>query len=314
MLIPAIIILLVLLAGLFAGSKLYDIALNPRSDKSSVFGSIQNSDEVSGTTGEDKSDIDRWWDESGFKDEYLQSSDSLMLHAYTLRQAKPDSKWVICVHGYMGYADQMVSFAKSYYEKGYNVLMPDLRGHGKSEGNYIGMGWHDRLDIKAWVDRILDVEPEARIALFGVSMGGATAMMTAGEELPANVYAVVEDCGYSSVWDEFSFQIKNLFGLPSFPFMNFASLVTRLKAGYFLGEASSVKQLKKTRLPILFIHGEDDSFVPFFMLDQVYDASAGVKEKYTVPGAKHGQAAMVAGDEYWDTVFDFLYRCEQNLS
>jgi len=309
----AIIILVVILcavlaAGLFAGSKLYDIALNPGSDKSAVFGSIQSSNEVSGTTGESKADIDAWWAQSGYQEEYLQSSDGLKLHAYALRQSEPGSRWVISVHGYMGYADQMVSFARQFYEQGYSVLMPNLRGHGKSEGGYIGMGWHDRLDIKAWIGRILETEPEAGIALFGVSMGGAAVMMTSGEELPGNVFAVVEDCGYTSAWDEFSFQMKALFGLPSFPLMNFASLITRVNAGYFLEEASAVSQLKKTKMPVLFIHGEDDSFVPFSMLNHVYEAAAGEKEMYSVPGAKHGQAAMIAGDEYWARVFDFLTR------
>lgn len=304
----ALILCAVLAVGLAVGNKLYEIALNPASDKSAVFGSIQSSEEVSGTTDESQAAIDTWWEQADYQEEYIESYDGLKLHGYALRQPVPGSKWVICAHGYIGYADQMASFAKRFYERGYSVLMPNLRGHGKSEGSYIGMGWPDRLDIVAWIGRILESEPEAGIALFGVSMGGAAMMMTAGEDLPENVFAVVEDCGYSSAWEEFSFQMDTLFGLPSFPLLNFASLISRVRAGYFLEEANAVSQMKKTKLPILFIHGEEDSFVPFAMLDEVYEAAAGEKERYTVPGAKHGQSAMVAGDEYWTRVFDFLTR------
>ena len=84
-------------------------------------------------------------------------------------------------------------------EMGFTVLMPGLRGHGESTGHYIGMGWHNRLDMLRWIDEIVRDDPEAEIVLFGISMGGATVMMTSGEALPPNVKVIVEDCGYTSV-------------------------------------------------------------------------------------------------------------------
>lgn len=117
---------------------------------------------------------------------------------------------------------------------------------------------------------------------------------------------MVEDCGYTSAKDEFSYQLKEIFGLPAFPIMDFASLVTKLRAGYTLGEASAVKQLLKTELPVLFIHGTADTFVPSSMLDEVYEAAGGEKEKFAVEDAGHGMAAAVAGEQYWESVFTFV--------
>lgn len=154
----------------------------------------------------------------------------------------------------------------------------------------------------------MEQDPQAEVVLFGISMGGATVMMTAGEaDLSSNVKCVIEDCGYSSVWDEFAGQLKEMFGLPTFPVLDAASLVTQLRAGYGFQEASAVEQLKKTSLPMLFIHGEEDTFVPYAMLDVVYQACASPeKELLSIPSAEHGEASSVDPERYWSTVEAFL--------
>lgn len=117
--------------------------------------------------------------------------------------------------------------------------MPDARGHGKSEGDYIGFGWDERKDYLQWINRIIKKDPQSEIVLHGVSMGAATVMMTSGEKLPDNVKAFVEDCGYSSVKGELGYQLKEMFNLPAFPLIPVTSLVTKVRAGYFL-----VKQIQ----------------------------------------------------------------------
>ena len=131
-------------------------------------------------------------------------------------------------------------------------------------------------------------------------------MMTSGEALPPNVKVIVEDCGYTSVWDEFSGQLKEQFGLPSFPIMQAASLMTKLRARYWFSEADAVKQVAKSTTPMLFIHGEDDSFVPFWMLDVLFEASGCEKEKFIVSGAGHGVASSADPDGYWAAVGTFV--------
>lgn len=136
-------------------------------------------------------------------------------------------------------------YAIHFADKGYSVLMPDARAHGESEGNLIGMGWPERFDILKWIDKIIESDPEAQIVLYGISMGAATVMMTSGENLPDNVKAVIEDCGYSSVFDELKWMANSMGHVPSFPLVYEVSLINELKSGFSLKEASAVEQVKK---------------------------------------------------------------------
>lgn len=237
----------------------------------------------------------------------MESRDGLKLHALYLPQGDSHKYAVIC-HGYGSIPQYGGRFAAWFYDQGYSVLAPAARAHELSQGRYAGMGWPERRDIVAWVDTIVEQDPQAEVVLFGVSMGGATVMMTAGEaDLSPNVKCIIEDCGYSSVWDEFAGQLDELFGLPAFPVLDAASLVTKFRTGWDFKEASAVEQLKKTALPILFIHGEEDTFVPYAMLDVVYNACASPeKEKLSIPGAAHGEASWEDPELYWATVSAFL--------
>ena len=145
----------------------------------------------------------RWLKESPVRrDIFTASVDGLRLHAHVLGPASPEGHhWAVCIHGYADAADSMGLYARHYYEQGYGVLLPDLRGHGESEGSYVGLGWDDRLDIVAWISRIIHRDPKAQIVLHGVSMGAATALMTAGGPLPDNVRAAVSDCAFSNAED-----------------------------------------------------------------------------------------------------------------
>lgn len=245
-----------------------------------------------------------WLDESS-EDVFLQSHDGLRLRAHYA--AQEGHKYAIVVHGYTGTGRSMASFGEAFFDRGFTVLLPDCRAHGDSEGQYIGMGWLDRLDVLSWIDWIIARDPQAEILLHGISMGAATVMMTSGEALPEQVRLVIADCGYTSVMDEFTAQLKEQFGLPAFPFLQVTSLVTRLRAGYWLGDADAQRQVAKSTLPVLFIHGQDDTFVPFWMMDRLYDAKTmGVKERLAVPGAAHGMAAAVDPEGYWGAIDAFI--------
>ena len=173
------------------------------------------------------------------------------------------------------------------------------------------MGWLERLDIVQWIQLLILRTGPASIALMGVSMGAATVMMTAGEPLPKQVKAVIEDCGYTSAWEEFKAQLKDQFHLPPFPLLYLSSLLCRIQAGYRFGEASALKQVKKCRIPMLFIHGEADTFVPYRFLRRLYSAASCPREMYSVPEARHALAMPQNPEGYWNTVFDFL---ERNLN
>lgn len=292
-------------AGFFAGNYFYNLALNPDTDKTAVLDAPHNVIAVNPQEAKEKETTEQWFNKE-YEDASLQSYDSLKLHAYSIKNDHPTDKWAIVFHGYSSEGAQMTKYAKHFYDMGYHVLIPDARGHGKSEGDYIGMGWHDRFDVVSWVNHIISLNKSAEIVLYGVSMGGATVMMASGEDLPTNVKAIIEDCGYSSVWDEFSYQLKAIFHLPAFPIMHFSSVVTKLKAGYTLGEASAVEQVAKSKTPMLFIHGDNDTFVPSTMLNEVYEAANVPKQKLIVEGAGHGGAESIASELYWTTIQQFL--------
>lgn len=297
-------ILVILILGLsFVGNYFYNLALNPDTPKDIVFGTPEEAEATSGQVLD--SDIQWLLTESNYTDETLTSFDNLNLHAYKVLNQNDSNKWVITVHGYTSEGINMSSYAKNYYDIGYNVLIPDLRSHGLSEGDYIGMGWDDRLDIIDWINTILEYNPNAEIVLHGVSMGAATVSMVSGEDLPSNVKAIVADCGYTSVWDEFAYQLDDLFSLPEFPILNVSSLVAKVRAGYFLGEASTLKQVEKSKTPILFIHGDEDDFVPYYMMEELYNATSSEKEMLTIKNAGHAKASEVDPETYWTTVSNF---------
>lgn len=282
----------------FIGNLFYNLILNTEISKSIVYADNNNT-----IPSEDS----RWLiNESNYYDEYINSFDNLKLHAYIVENKVKTDKWAIVVHGYAGNGELMSDKAKYFYEMGYNVLIPDLRGHGQSEGDYIGMGWDDRLDIISWVNHIIEKNPKSEIALHGTSMGASTVLMTSGEDLPSNVKAIISDCAYTSVLDEFKYELKTFLNLSSFPLINITDLITMIRAGYSFKEASAINQVKKAKVPILFIHGDRDKFVPYDMMNKLYEAANSPKEKLTVEGAQHANSDLVNPSLYWLTVKYFL--------
>lgn len=288
-------VLALLAAGLtFIGNYFYDFALNPKSPN--AFAAPMD---ASGPN------VD--WLLSTARDVSLQSDDGLNLHAYRVDPVENTHKYAVVCHGYQNNATGSSGIVRHLYELGFTVLAPDARGHGMSEGDYIGMGWDERRDVVAWCKSIVAEDPDAQILLMGVSMGGATVMMASGEaDLPANVKCVVEDCGYTSAWDEFAGQLKELYSLPTFPILDVTNLVTQIRAGYDIKRASAVEQVKKSVTPTLFIHGDADTFVPYWMLDVVYKAAACEKEKLVIPGAAHAEASTTNPELYWGTIETFI--------
>ena len=249
---------------------------------------------------------DAWLETADMETVSIVSDDGLRLVGDIIRTENESHLWVITVHGYNGNRTNTYNVASFFALEGYNVLTPDLRGNGDSEGDYFGMGWLDRADMLLWIDYIIDLDASAEIVLYGASMGGATVMMTAGEDLPDNVKAIVEDCGYTSVWDIFSDELDYLFGLPDFPLLYIADVISDIRAGYSFREASSLEQISNAEVPVLFIHGSEDNFVATDMVYELYEACPTEKDLLIVEGAGHNESYKLQPTLYFDTVFSFL--------
>ncbi|MGB7604822.1 MAG: alpha/beta hydrolase [Lutisporaceae bacterium] len=309
MLYTTIIILILILglmivALLFAGNYFYNFAILRRKKE---FLS-NNPDLKSETSGVKWQNSEEWLEQQSYQKLNIKSYDGLNLNAIYIPTSTTSNKIVILVHGYTSWNGSMTSFARYYHEElGYSVLMPDCRGHGKSEGNYIGFGWHDRKDMLQWIDVMLEKHGrDSLLVLHGISMGGATVLMTSGEALPANVKCIISDCAYNSIKGILSYQMKRMFRLPSFPLMQFTSLISRLRAGYSFKNASAVSQVKKCKIPILFIHGSADKFVPTEMVYELFEAASCEKQLLVVPDAAHGMSFWQDPTGYKSKVAEFL--------
>ncbi|MHA8138516.1 alpha/beta hydrolase [Lactobacillaceae bacterium Scapto_B20] len=237
---------------------------------------------------------------------YEPATDETMVATYIPNEV-PTKKTVIIAHGYNGTRETMSGYAKMYYEMGFNILMPDDRGHGQSAGKYVSFGWLDQKDYQSWIKKLVDrLGPDCRILLFGVSMGAGIVSMLSGTDLPKQVEAIIADCGYSSVRDELSYLLKFRYNLPKYPFEALVSSINKRRLGYYLNDASTTKQLAKNHLPILIIHGSEDTYVPTYMAYENYRASDSPKQLWIVNGAKHAESFWFKPKEYHQRVSDFL--------
>ena len=224
----------------------------------------------------------------------------------------PAEGTAVVVHGYTDNHICFLNLVRMYRDSlHYNVMVPDLHYHGYSEGRAVQMGWLDRLDVRRWAEMAHDIWNDDFLVVHGVSMGGATTMMLSGDDLPPYFRAFIDDCGYSSVWNQFAHNLKDSFHLPPFPVLNSASIVCKHRYGWGFKEASSLKQLAKCDRPMLFIHGENDDFVPTADVYKNYEAKThGYKEMWIAPGSEHAMAYKDHPAAYTEHVRQFLKKAK----
>lgn len=238
----------------------------------------------------------------------IKSFDGLTLRG-RFYEFSPDAPIEIMMHGYHGNLERDLSGGIfRALNIGHSVLVFDHRGSGKSDGNMLTFGINESRDCRRWIDYVIkNINPDAKIILSGVSMGGATAMITSGyEDLPENVVGIIADCGYTSAKEIISKVVRDM-KLPPKLVYPFIKLGARLYGGFDIDEFSPIEQVKKSKIPTIFVHGDSDGFVPLEMSIANYEAcSASKKKLYIVEGADHGLAYVVAGDGYLDELHAFF--------
>lgn len=239
----------------------------------------------------------------------MTSYDGLKLVAYYLPAKTESRKILILMHGYRneGIIGDFSNLVKFYHEMGYHLLVPHQRAHGESEGKYICFGIKERYDLVQWTEYITGrFEEKCDIFLSGISMGSTTVLMAAGLRLPKQVKGMIADCGYTSPWDIFSHVLAKDFYLPKFPLLYVADYICRMKAGFHFQECNTVESMRSNHIPVLFIHGGKDDFVPVEMSRMNYEACGAEKEILIVDRAAHGTSNMAEPERYRQKVMEFM--------
>ncbi len=307
--ISSILIVVILLALALVGGSFYmlsySLSYTKKERKSAEQQMLRIKEECPWTVAW----IDSVYEHRAVRDTFVVMPSGYKAHAIYLYAPRPTNKTAVVVHGYKLRAEGMLHIAYLYnHDLGYNVLLPDLYGHGKSEGDHIQMGWKDRWDVIKWseIAHQIFASKNEQMVLHGISMGAATVMAVSGEKTPDYIKCFVEDCGYTSVWDEFAAQLKDQFNLPQFPLMNITSELCLRKYGWSFGEARQIDQVRKCRKPMLFIHGDDDDFVPSWMVHPLYEAKVGKKQIYIAHGSDHTMSYRDHHAQYTRVVREFL--------
>lgn len=254
----------------------------------------------------EKKKRDLWERKSRNVSIYIKGYDDTPIYCKVYMQKRFCSRWALVVHGYGGDGSTLAYASKKFYDKGYNVVVPDLRAHGKSGGKYIGMGQVDSRDIIKIIHLIIKGNSKAEIYLYGVSMGGAAVLMTASERLPSNVKAVISDCSYDNANKIIGYELKHSFKLPSFPLVPLIDFFCYKRAKYDLRLASPIDRVQYIKIPTLFIHGDNDKLVPTKMVYNLYKKARCKKALMIIENAGHGVSALVDKEKYWKGVFRFI--------
>ena len=242
------------------------------------------------------------------KDIYINSYDSLKLHASFIPAKEESHTYVIILHGIWDNHESVGNFAKHYIEKGYSCLLPDLRGFGESEGHYIGYGLDDRLDIKEWIDWIIRKDPDATIILHGKSMGAATVLMTTGETLPKNVVCAISDSSFTTLPEQFLSSYKKFKGsiIPKPLALALARIMIKLRADYDIRDVAPIKAVANSGTPTLFMHGDADTFIDPHMCSRLYEAASCPRQYCIILGADHVRGVVTDPNSYWKKVDKFV--------
>lgn len=293
-------------AGFGLGALVYEGALNTAlSSKFGEFFSKRDTDRAEQRSTDYAAGLDEWFDAHKGEDRVLSCENAGTAHAYIMLSEKPSHKWAVLNHGYSSGPAGTAVYAREYLKMGFNCVSPSMRGFGSDDKRYCSMGYYDRYICLAWVNYIALNDPEAQIVIHGYSMGAATTLLTLGEALPSNVKCAVSDCAYTNCYEQYAYVLKHNASIPAFPLLDITNAVSKLRGNFDFKAASPIDAVKKTDVPVLFIHGDKDDFVPYFMMEKLYRACNSEKEMLTVKDAVHASSVFKDPELYWKTVKAF---------
>lgn len=227
-------------------------------------------------------------------------------------QNSEKNRLVIGFHGYTGEGvSNNVGIASYFIDHKYSMLFPDARAHGKSEGTYIGFGCLDKNDALDWIKwGIEKCGDDVEILLYGVSMGGSTVLMASSMDLPPQVKGIISDCAFTSPKEVFTHVLNTMYHLPAFPIIPASDMINKRLAGYGMDECNARREVTRAKLPILFIHGDADTFVPVHMCHELYENCCTKKKLYICKGAAHAESYYKDPETYENKLDEFISEME----
>ena len=254
----------------------------------------------------------KWLNEYGYEKYTMINDRGMKLQGYLMKPAKESKVYVFGSHGYRSSGKgEWCHYAKHYVEElGYNIFFVDHQAAGESEGKYIGFSSYESRDALKWLSFMNETfGNDIQIILHGISMGSTTVMlMTGSGKLPENVKFAIADCGFTSAYDEFASKLK-VMHLPELS-LSLVNYINRKKAGYdLLKDTNALEAVKKAKIPMLFVHGGKDDFVPTYMGYQLHDACASeYKDFLLVPAADHAQSYRFGKEDYDKKIDEFIVK------
>lgn len=234
------------------------------------------------------------------------SEDGLALQGLWVAAKNPVGT-ILLVHGYRStWRVDMSLVLGTYHDMGLNLLIPDQRAHGKSEGKFITFGVKESRDMEMWVQYHNMTFGEYPLILSGLSMGASTVLFLADKQLPSNVKGIIADCGFTSPAEIISDVFRKVTHLPPQPSVRITDLFCRIFAGFSLYEQDTRKTLAASRLPVLMVHGKADGFVPHEMSVDGYNGCTSEKQLLLVEDADHGVSFLKDQEGYTKAIITFL--------
>lgn len=230
--------------------------------------------------------------------------EKLVGHWYPAENAK---RIIIAMHGWRSsWTKDFGIISGFWHDEGCSVLYVEQRGQNDSDGDYMGFGLIERYDCLEWV-KWVDGRNETKLPIYlaGVSMGAATVLMASGLDLPESVHGIISDCGFTSPHEIWKHVVENNLHLSYGVMGNIASDICKKKIQMGAKDYSTIDALKTNQIPVLFVHGTDDHFVPVEMTYENYKACTAPKRLFVVPGADHGMSYAVDETGYQAVMREF---------
>lgn len=248
-----------------------------------------------------------WYDSTEKTDYTVASYDGYTLHAQLLKNTIPTNRYIIISHGYTDNRYGALKYSKMYLDLGFNIIVYDLRGHGENELTFCTYSARERKDLLALINdgrsRYRDM---VLLGLHGESLGAATSVAVL--QYRPDVDFVVADCGFSNIKEILMSKGR----LPGW-MVDIVSLFAKLRYGYSYQEMRPIDSLAENQVPICFIHGAADTFIPPKHSEEMKAATKGYSELHFMDGADHAMSILVNPVEYKKIVELFISRVDPSM-